>query len=159
MKHIKLFLLAVMLAPIMVFAAEHAVLDKAPIDSTNQASLQRGAKTFINHCLNCHSANYMRYNRLRDIGISENIIKENLLYTADKVGETMKVAMVKSDAKEWFGVTPPDLSVEVRARGVDWIYNYLKGFYPDPSRPIGWNNLTFPNASMPNTWRAARSSC
>ncbi len=150
MKHIKSLFLAIFLAPGLLLAAEHAPLDKAPIDSTNKASLQRGAKTFVNYCLNCHSANYMRYNRLRDIGISEAVIKQNLLYTADKVGETMQVAMVKSDAKEWFGVAPPDLSVEVRARGADWIYTYLRSFHRDDKRPTGWNNVTYPNVAMPH---------
>ena len=150
MKHIKLLLLALLASPIMATAMEHAPLDKAPIDPNNQASLQRGARTFINYCLNCHSANYMRYNRLRDIGISEAVIKDNLLFAGDKVGDTMQVAMPKKDAKEWFGVTPPDLSVEVRARGEDWIYTYLRSFYRDEARPTGWNNVTYPNVAMPH---------
>ena len=150
MKHIKLLLLVLLASPVVVMAMEHAQLDSAPIDPTNQASLQRGARTFVNYCLNCHSANYMRYNRLLDIGISEAVIKDNLLFAADKVGDTMQVAMQKKEAKEWFGVTPPDLSVEVRARGADWIYTYLRSFYRDEARPTGWNNVTYPNVAMPH---------
>ena len=128
---IKLFLMLALVFSSVGFANEHSTLDKAPVDLKDQASLQRGAKTFINYCLNCHSANYMRYNRLKDIGLSDNLIKENLLFTAEKVGEPMKIAMTKKDAKAWFGATPPDLSVEVRARGSDWVYSYLRGYYRD----------------------------
>jgi ubiquinol-cytochrome c reductase cytochrome c1 subunit len=125
-------------------------LDKAPINLNNQESLQRGAKLFVNYCLNCHSANYMRYNRLTDIGLSEEQIRVNLLFTADKVGDTMQVAMAKGDAKAWFGVVPPDLTVEARARTADWLYTYLRGFYRDDTRPTGWNNVAFPNVGMPH---------
>jgi ubiquinol-cytochrome c reductase cytochrome c1 subunit len=125
-------------------------LDKAPINLNNQESLQRGAKLFVNYCLNCHSANYMRYNRLTDIGLSEEQIRVNLLFTADKVGDTMQVAMTKGDAKAWFGVVPPDLTVEARARTADWLYTYLRGFYRDDTRPTGWNNVAFPNVGMPH---------
>lgn len=147
---IKLFLIFIFVFANVGFANEHQTLDKAPVDLNDQASLQRGAKTFINYCLNCHSANYMRYNRLKDIGLSDNLIKDNLLFTADKVGEPMKIAMNKKDAKVWFGVNPPDLSVEVRARGSDWIYSYLRGYYRDPSRPTGWNNTVFDKTAMPH---------
>jgi ubiquinol-cytochrome c reductase cytochrome c1 subunit len=92
----------------------------------------------------------MRYNRLKDIGLSDNLIKENLLFTAEKVGEPMKIAMTKKDAKAWFGVAPPDLSVEVRARGADWIYSYLRGYYRDSSSPTGWNNTIFEKTAMPH---------
>jgi ubiquinol-cytochrome c reductase cytochrome c1 subunit len=125
-------------------------LDKAPISLNNHESLQRGAKLFVNYCLNCHSANYMRYNRLTDIGLSEEQIKQNLLFTAEKVGDTMQVTMAKPDAKAWFGVVPPDLSVEARARTADWLYTYLRGFYRDDSRPTGWNNIAFANVGMPH---------
>jgi ubiquinol-cytochrome c reductase cytochrome c1 subunit len=129
---------------------ENIYLDKAPINLSDNNSLQRGARTFINYCLNCHSANYMRYNRLTDIGLSENIIEENLLFTADKIGETMKISMSVSDSKNWFGESPPDLSVIVRSRGVDWIYSYMRGFYRDKSRKLGWNNKVYVNSSMPH---------
>jgi ubiquinol-cytochrome c reductase cytochrome c1 subunit len=131
-------------------ANEAVKLDRAPIDVGDLVSLQSGARTFVNNCLNCHSASLMRYNRLRDLGLTEAQIKDNLLFTAEKVGENMNIAMPKGDAKEWFGAAPPDLSVIARARGADWIYSYLRGFYRDDSRPTGWNNTVFPNVGMPH---------
>ncbi len=125
-------------------------LDRALIDPGSQASLQAGARTFVNYCLNCHGAQFMRYNRLQDIGLTDKQIKDNLLFTADKVGETMKVAMRTADGKAWFGVAPPDLSVIARARGADWLYTYLRTFYRDPKTATGWNNPVFPNAAMPH---------
>ncbi|PKO52293.1 MAG: cytochrome c1 [Betaproteobacteria bacterium HGW-Betaproteobacteria-20] len=136
-----LFVLAFL--PMLTFAGEGLHLDKAPIDVSNQQSLQRGARTFVNSCLNCHSANYMRYNRLLEIGLTEQQIKDNLLFAGDKVGDTMKVALNKADAKKWFGVAPPDLSVEVRARGADWVYTYLRSFYRDDTSASGWGNCVF----------------
>ncbi|MDP1659342.1 MAG: cytochrome c1 [Methylotenera sp.] len=141
---------ALLLLPTLSLASTEVHLDKAPIDASNHASLQRGARTFINNCLNCHSANYMRYNRLQDIGITEKQIKENLLFTAEKVGDPMTAAINKNDAKKWFGVAPPDLSVEVRARGADWVYTYMRSFYRDDTRPSGWNNLVFDKVAMPH---------
>ena len=131
-------------------ASEEIHLDKAPIDVSNHESLQRGARTFTNYCLNCHSANYMRYNRLLEIGLTEQQIKENLIFTGDKVGDPMKVSINKKEAKTWFGVAPPDLSVEVRARGADWIYSYMRGFYRDSTRPTGWNNTVYDKVAMPH---------
>lgn len=136
--------------PVFAVASEDVHLDKAPINLNNQESLQRGARLFVNYCLNCHSANYMRYNRLMDIGLTEEQIKNNLLFASEKVGDTMKVAMSKADAKVWFGVVPPDLTVEARARTPDWLYTYLRGFYRDDSRPTGWNNVAFANVGMPH---------
>ena len=144
-----LFALALLL-PLMATANEGVKLDHAPIDPNNQASLQRGAKVFVNYCLNCHSAAYMRYNRLQDIGLTDAQIKANLLFGDQKVGDTMTVAMNKADAKAWFGATPPDLSVEARARGADWLYSYLRSFYRDDTRPTGWNNLVFDKVAMPH---------
>jgi len=144
-----LFALALLL-PLMATANEGAKLDHAPIDPNNQASLQRGAKAFVNYCLNCHSAAYMRYNRLQDIGLTDAQIKSNLLFGDQKVGDTMTVAMNKADAKAWFGATPPDLSVEARARGANWLYSYLRSFYRDDTRPTGWNNLVFDKVAMPH---------
>ena len=138
------------LLPSLATANEESALDKAPIDPSNQESLQRGARTFVNYCLNCHSANYMRYNRLVDIGLSEKQIKDNLLFAADKVGDPMKSAIDKKEAKVWFGVAPPDLSVEVRARGVDWLYSYMRSFYRDNTRPTGWNNVVYDKVAMPH---------
>ena len=125
-------------------------LDKAKINLDDEQSLQRGARNFINYCLNCHSANYMRYNRLADIGLSDDVIKENLLFTADKTGELMDINMDSLEAKKWFGANPPNLTVTARSRGKDWIYSYLRTFYVDDSRELGWNNLVYPNAAMPH---------
>jgi len=131
--------------------------DHFPVEKlTNEAALQNGAKLFVNYCLNCHSAASMRYNRLTDLGLSEEQIKANLLFSAEKVGELMKVAIAPDDAKRWFGATPPDLSVIERARasgagsGSDWLYTYLRTFYRDATRPTGWNNALFPNVGMPH---------
>ena len=147
----KKFLLAlVLMLPLLAAANEGVKLDHAPIDPNNQASLQRGAKLFVNYCLNCHSAASMRYNRLQDIGLTEAQIKANLLFADQKVGDTMTVAMNKADAKAWFGASPPDLSVEARARGADWLYSYLRSFYRDDTRPTGWNNLVFDKVAMPH---------
>ena len=131
--------------------------DKAPNKTTDMAALQNGAKIFVNNCLNCHSAAYMRYNRLKDIGLTEPQIRENLLFTTDKIGETMKVTMDPKNAKDWFGVIPPDLSLIARSRaaagqgsGADYLYTYLRTYYRDDSKPTGWNNLAYPNAAMPH---------
>jgi ubiquinol-cytochrome c reductase cytochrome c1 subunit len=144
----KIFLILLLLP--MLAMAEGPDLDSAPDLSNSPPALQRGAKLFVNYCLNCHSASMMRYNRLRDLGLSDDEIKQNLLLATDKIGDTMKVAMRPADAKIWFGVTPPDLSVMARAKGADYIYTYVRSYYPDPSRPTGWNNLVYPNTAMPN---------
>jgi ubiquinol-cytochrome c reductase cytochrome c1 subunit len=110
----------------------------------------------VNYCLNCHSASYMRYNRLQDLGLTEQQIRENLVFPDVKVGELMKTAMDPKDAKEWFGAPPPDLTVVARSRsshagtGTDWLYTYLRSFYRDPTRPTGWNNVVYPNVGMPH---------
>ena len=126
-------------------------LQNANVNLSDQASLQRGAKMFVNYCVSCHSAQYMRYNRVAaDLGIPEDVMKANLMFTTDKVGEPMLIAMRPDDGQAWFGVTPPDLSVVARSRGADWLYSYLNGFYLDPKRVSGVNNLYFPNAAMPH---------
>jgi ubiquinol-cytochrome c reductase cytochrome c1 subunit len=144
------------LLPGLAFAAEEGYpYDKAP-ERTSLASLQNGAKLFVNYCLNCHSASAMRYNRLRDLGLSEDQIRNNLLFSADKVGDMMTVAMKPADAKAWFGAVPPDLSVIARAKsssagsGSDYLYTYLRTFYKDDTRPTGWNNMVLPNVAMPH---------
>lgn len=121
----------------------------------DQASLQRGAKLFANYCLGCHTARHMRYIRLaEDLGLSEEQVENNLMFTAEKIYEPMTIAMSKTDQQAWFETPVPDLSLTARSRGTDWIYNYLKGFYVDPTRPTGWNNTVFENAVMPNPlWR------
>jgi ubiquinol-cytochrome c reductase cytochrome c1 subunit len=124
--------------------------EETPINRLDAESLQRGARTFVNYCLNCHSAKYMRYNRLTDIGVDIPMIEDNLMFATKKVGETMTVAMTAADAKAWFGVQPPDLTVESRVRGTDWLYNYFLGFYKDDASATGWNNLVLPNVAMPH---------
>ncbi|MDO8348122.1 MAG: cytochrome c1 [Rugosibacter sp.] len=148
---------ALLLAPILAFASSAELhLDRAPDRSNDKAALQNGAKIFVNYCLNCHSASYMRYGRLKDIGLTDQQIKDNLLFTADKVGEPMRIAMRRADAREWFGAAPPDLTVIARARssefgsGADWLYTYLRTFYRDEERPTGWNNAVFENVGMPH---------
>ncbi|HBA08914.1 cytochrome c1 [Methylotenera sp.] len=145
-----LLLMPFLATPLVVSASESISLDKAPIDAADHESLQRGARTFVNYCLNCHSANYMRYNRLLEIGLTEKQIKDNLMLAGEKIGDTMKVAISKKDAAKWFGAAPPDLSVEVRARGADWVYTYMRGFYRDSSRATGWNNTVFDKVGMPH---------
>ncbi|MGL4603589.1 MAG: cytochrome c1 [Iodobacter sp.] len=125
-------------------------LDKAPINLRDTESLQRGAQTFANYCLSCHGAVAMRYNRLQDIGLTEDQIKANLMFPTTKVGDLMKVSMQATDAKAWFGATPPDLSVISRSRGADYLYTYLRSFYRDETRPTGWNNVVFDKVGMPN---------
>lgn len=120
------------------------------LNPRDQVSLQRGAQIFVNNCLSCHSASMMRYNRLQDIGLTEDEIKKNLMFTTDKVGDVMQAHMHPADAKKWFGTTPPDLTLIARSRGADYIYAYLRGFYKDPTRPTGWNNSVLPNAAMPH---------
>ena len=135
-------------------ANEGPSLPSAPINMSDSASLQRGARDFANYCLSCHSATYMRYSRLESIGLTEEQIKENLIFTGQKVGDTMTVALDRSDAKQWFGAPPPDLSVIARSRGPDWLYGYLRSFYRDDSTATGWNNTVFPKVGMPHVlWR------
>jgi ubiquinol-cytochrome c reductase cytochrome c1 subunit len=150
----KLFL-TLLFAPLAAAFSVHASeggyrLDRAPIEPTDLLSLQAGARTFVNYCLNCHGAQYMRYNRLTDIGLTEAQIRDNLILTDAKVGDTMKVALTAKDGKVMFGVTPPDLSVVGRSRGADWLYTYLRTFYRDPKSPTGWNNAAFPQVAMPH---------
>jgi ubiquinol-cytochrome c reductase cytochrome c1 subunit len=151
MKRLKNFLFLLAAAPVVAFASGATIhLDRAPVNLTDQDSLQRGARMFVNYCLNCHSAGVMRYSRLQDIGLTEDQIKDNLLFAGEKTGETMKVGMAKADGKAWFGATPPDLSVISRSRGADWLYTYLRGFYRDDTRATGWNNTVFDKVGMPH---------
>lgn len=156
MKLFKKLIAILAFAPVLALANEGFPLDRAPDRSTDMAALQNGAKLFVNYCLNCHSASAMRYNRLRDIGLTEDQIRNNLLFTGEKVGDLMKNTMTAKDAKAWFGAVPPDLSVIARAKaseagsGPDWLYTYLRSYYKDDSRPTGWNNMVFPNVGMPH---------
>ena len=132
-------------------ASEVGGLDRVHIDLGDEASLQRGARTFVNYCLSCHSAAYMRYNRLgRDLGMSDAVVKTNLMFASEKVGDLMTVTMTPEHAKAWFGVTPPDLTVIARSRGPDWLYTYLRSFYADDETETGWNNKVFPAVAMPH---------
>lgn len=116
--------------------------DAAPIDLGNKAAMQRGAGLYVNYCMGCHSLQYQRYNRLaRDLDIDETLAEKNLILTPDaKIGDTMEIAMSRDDGKQWFGAEPPDLTLIARSRGADYLYNYLRAFYLDPSRPLGVNN-------------------
>lgn len=133
-----------------LFAAEEPELSTAPVNLQDAITLQRGAQIFVNHCLNCHAASKMSYKRLEDLGLNEDQIAEYLVFTGEKVTTTMRVAMPVRDAREWFGVPPPDLSVIARSRSPDWLYTYLRGFYRDESSPSGWNNVIFQNVAMPH---------
>lgn len=132
--------------------------DKFPTEKmSDMAALQHGAKLFVNYCLNCHSANYMRYNRMHDIGLTDDEIKKNLLFATDKVGDTMKVSLEPKQAKEWLAAAPPDLTLIARSRadiakgsGADYLYTYLRTFYRDDTKASGWNNMAFPDVAMPN---------
>ncbi|QEL64432.1 cytochrome c1 subunit of cytochrome bc1 [Oryzomicrobium terrae] len=153
----KKLLTALLFVPLLAFASGGEVhLDKAPDVQGDKAALQNGAKLFVNYCLNCHGASYVRYNRLTELGLTEEQIKDNLMFTAEKIGEPMRVGIRPDEAKKWFGATPPDLSVIARARasehgsGADWLYTYLRSFYRDENRPTGWNNVVFENVGMPH---------
>lgn len=153
----KKFLIALLFAPLTAFASGAAVhLDKAPNVQGNQAALQNGAKMFVTYCLNCHGASFVRYNRLTELGFTEAEVKDNLMTTAEKIGEPMRVAIRAEEARKWFGATPPDLTLVTRARsseagsGADWVYTYLRSFYEDEKRPTGWNNTVFENVGMPH---------
>lgn len=126
-------------------------LDQVHVDLDDKASLQNGARTFVNYCLSCHSASYMRYNRMaQDLGIGEALLKANLMFAADKPGDLMIATMRADDAEDWFGVAPPDLSVVARFRKPAWIYTYLRSFYVDENSTSGWNNKLFENVAMPH---------
>lgn len=154
MKKITIVIFILCMAPFSdLFAAESGMaLDSAPVSTTDNASLQRGAESFVNYCLTCHGASYMRYNRHRDIGFTNEEILSKLVFTGQKVGDLMLSAMQKKEGEEWFGVAPPDLSVIARSRGADWLYTYLRAFYRDDSTVTGWNNLVFDRAAMPHVF-------
>lgn len=133
------------------FANEGGDLLHSGTDLGDRASLQRGAQLYMNYCSGCHSLKYLRYSRIgEDLGLSEDQVMQNLNFTGGKIGDQVQVSLTEEDAQKWFGKMPPDLSLIARVRGSDWVYTYLKSFYLDESRPLGWNNKLFPNASMPN---------
>jgi ubiquinol-cytochrome c reductase cytochrome c1 subunit len=148
----KLLALAAALAPVAAFAAGGEVhLPKVNVDVGNTASLQRGAANFVNYCLGCHSAQYVRYNRMAaDLGLSEQQLIDNLMFTTDSPHQTMRIGIKADDAKRWFGVVPPDLSLIARSRGPDYLYAFLRSFYADPAKASGWNNTVLPGTAMPH---------
>jgi len=148
----KLIIALVALAlPGMVSASGGAHLDKADVDLGNKASLQNGAKMYVNYCLGCHSLKYMSYSRMgKDLELPDELVLKNLMFTGKKIGEYMTISMPAANAEKWFGVAPPDLSVISRSRGADWLYTYLRGFYADDSRPFGVNNTVFDSVGMPH---------
>lgn len=142
-------LFAVLASSSPVFAAGGGNLMHADVNIRDTAAIQRGARLFVNYCLACHSASYMRYNRIaEDLGLSEDAVIENLVFADVAIGDTMDIAMRPQDSEAWLGKTPPDLSLASRSRGADWLYTYLLTFYQDEKG--GWNNLALPNASMPH---------
>ena len=147
----KKVLALLLLLPALAWSSGETVpLDHAPANPQDRASLQRGAAIFVNHCLNCHGAQSMRYIRLQDIGLTEDQIRDNLLFAAERVGESMTTALDPAIAKAAWGVVPPDLSLAARSRSTDWLYTYLRSFYRDPSTKSGWNNTVFPTVAMPH---------
>jgi ubiquinol-cytochrome c reductase cytochrome c1 subunit len=144
-------LAALLFVPLSALASEAGYrLDRSPHDPHDAVSLQSGARTYMNYCLGCHGMQFMRYDGLKDLGLTEAQIRDNLMFTAEKVGEPIKIAFNPKEAKSWFGVAPPDLSVIARSRGADWLYTYLRTFYRDEKAPSGWNNAVFPNVAMPH---------
>ena len=153
----KKLLAALLFAPALALASGAAIhLDRAPNVQGDNAALQSGARTFVNYCLNCHGASFARYSRLTELGLTEQQVRDNLMFTAEKIGETMRVAARPDEQKRWFGAAPPDLTLIARARssadgsGADWLYTYLRSFYVDEKRPTGWNNVVFENVGMPH---------
>jgi len=147
----KSILIGLLWSPAMALAAATGYrLDTSPHDLRDLVSLQSGARTYVNYCLGCHAVQFMRYRGLTELGLTEAQIKDHLMFTADKVGDSMKVAMDPRLGKAWFGVAPPDLSVIARVRGADWLYTYLRTFYRDPKTVTGWNNAVYPNVAMPH---------
>jgi ubiquinol-cytochrome c reductase cytochrome c1 subunit len=148
----KLTVLLAALAPVAAFASGGEVhLDHVNINVSDKPALQRGARNFVNYCLGCHSAKYVRYNRVgADLGISEQQMIDNLMFTGERPHDTMRIGIDPEQAKRWFGVVPPDLSLIARARGTDYLYTFLRSFYADPSRPAGVNNIVLPGTAMPH---------
>ena len=159
-KHIKIKLaLASILLSFNVFASGELHLDHANTDISDTASLQNGAKLFMNYCSGCHAISFMRYNRIaKDLNLSDSLVAENLMFAGEKPGETITTAMPKEAAAKWFGGTPPDLSLVARSKGTDWIYSYLRGFYEEDSKIFGVNNKVLENASMPDVLWSLKES-
>ena len=148
----KMLFLLLTVVSMPVFASGGSLhLDDVDIDMSDTASLQRGAGLFVNYCLSCHSAAYMRYQRMsEDLQIPKEVVEDNMMFTADRIGGLMKSTMPADDAKKWFGKAPPDLSLIARSRGPEWIYTYMRSFYLDDNSPSGWNNVLFEKVAMPH---------
>ena len=134
-------------------AADTSKMEMAPFKASlkDKLSLQRGARLFVNYCLSCHSAKFMRYNRMaHDLEIPEELVTRNMMFATNKIGDPMETTMPQKDAEQWFGVAPPDLSLIGRLRGDEWLYNYFRTFYLDENSPSGWNNVVFENVAMPH---------
>jgi ubiquinol-cytochrome c reductase cytochrome c1 subunit len=156
-------LIAILSSPAVIAAGGgNKNLDSAYINLSDKVSLRKGAHTFVNYCLSCHEASFMRYDRMaRDLEIDDATLRENLMFASTKPGDLMKVNMSAEDAKAWFGVKPPDLSLTARSRGPNWIYTYMRGFYRDESTATGWNNTLYPNVAMPHIlyeWQGMRKA-
>ena len=150
-KALLVFAVSLTIASFNVSAATKVHLDHADTDIMDTASLQNGAKLFMNYCSGCHAISFMRYNRIgKDLGLSDDLVKKNLMFAGNKTGETITTAMPEDAATSWFGGTPPDLSLVARSKGTDWIYTYLRSFYDDESKIFGVNNKVLVNASMPD---------
>ncbi len=146
-----LFLLSIVWTSVALASGGGAHLDRVDIDISDNASLQKGAKYYVNYCYGCHSLKFLRYNRLaKDLGIAEQDVIDNLMFSGSKIADPMEISMTKEDANNWFGVQPPDLSLIARSRGTDWLYTYLRSFYADDSRPFGVNNTLFKDVGMPH---------
>ena len=147
----KMVIVVLAALPMSVLASGNANLEHANVDLSDKPAMQRGARLFVNYCQGCHSAKFMRVNRIaKDLGIPEDLAKQHLLIGDNKIGDPMTINMPADKAAKWFGTAPPDLSLTARLRGSDWIYSYLKGFYLDPGAPSGWNNTVFDNVAMPH---------
>ncbi|CBL44239.1 ubiquinol-cytochrome c reductase cytochrome c1 subunit [gamma proteobacterium HdN1] len=160
MKKLIALMAALLLLPVVAFAISAELkLEPAPINLDDKVSLQRGVQLFVNNCMGCHSAKYVRYERMADdLGIPHDVALKNLVFTTDKIGDPMLAAMPHDLAKKWFGTAPPDLSLAARVRGADWVYGYLTGFYADEKRPFKFNNHVFPDVGMPHVLQHLEAS-
>ena len=156
MKALRVFLVLVAAIPAMASASEEGYpLQEANADVSNLASLQRGARNFVNYCMGCHSAKYMRFSQLAtDLALTEDDVQANLMFVGSRIYDTMDTAMPAEKARQWFGNAPPDLSLIVRSRGADYVYTFLRSFYEDPARPTGVNNAVLPGTAMPHVLAA-----